>query len=76
MKKLWNMTLTLILTVIGALGTVLVSNVGTGGLEYNRTAGDHPNYSINEIGQNTETSLGDLGRLAVTQVINHQLALA
>ena len=32
-----------------------------------RTSGDHPNYSIVEIGQNTEKSPGDLRRLAVTQ---------
>ena len=33
-----------------------------------RTSGDHPNYSIVEIGQNTEKSPGDLRRLAVTQI--------
>ena len=31
------------------------------------TGGDCPNYSFVEIGQNTEKSLGDLRRLAVTQ---------
>ena len=31
-----------------------------------RTNRDHPNYSIVEIGQNIEKSLGDLKRLAVT----------
>ena len=37
--------------------------------------GDHPNYSIIEIGQNSKKSPGDLRRLAVTQipVENHQL---
>ena len=40
-------------------------------------SGDHPNYSIIKIGQNTEESPGDLKRLAVTQtpVRNHQLTL-
>ena len=42
------------------------------GLENKRTIGDHPNYSIIEIGQNT----GDL-RFAVTEnpVKNYQLTL-
>ena len=37
----------------------------------------HPNYSLFDIGQNTEKSPGDLGRLAVTKipVENHQLTL-
>ena len=41
------------------------------------TSGDHPKYSITKICQNTEKSLGDLRRLAVTQtpVENHQLTL-
>ena len=33
----------------------------------NRTRGDHANYDIIEIGQNTEKSSGDLSRLTVTQ---------
>ena len=39
--------------------------------------GDHPNYNSVENGQNTEMSLGDLRRLAVTQtpMKNHQLTL-
>ena len=32
-----------------------------------RTSGDHPNYSIVEIGQNTKQSPENLRRLAVTQ---------
>ena len=40
---------------------------GTGRLGNKRTSGDHPNYSIIKIGQNTEKSLGDLRRLVVTQ---------
>ena len=39
---------------------------GTGGLRSWRTSRDHPNYSIVENDQNTEKSLGDLRRLAVT----------
>ena len=39
---------------------------GTGGIESWRTSGDHPNYSIIANSQNTEKSLGDLKRLAVT----------
>ena len=35
-------------------------NKVTGGLGNNRTSGDHPNYSITEISQNTEKSPGDL----------------
>ena len=48
-------------------------NVGLGNM---RSSGDHTNYSIDEIGQNTKKSPGDLGRLAVTQtpVKNYQLA--
>ena len=50
---------------------------GTGGLGKKRMSGDHPNYSIIEIGQNTEKKPGDLRRLAVTRtpVKNHQLTL-
>ena len=40
-------------------------------------SGDHPNYCITEIGQNTEKSPGDLGKFVVTQTpeSNHQLTL-
>ena len=42
-----------------------------------RTSGDHPNYNIVEIDQNTEMSPGDLRRFAVTKtpVENHQIML-
>ena len=40
--------------VIGALTTV--TKEGTRGLENKRTSGDHPNYSIVEISQNSEKS--------------------
>ena len=39
----------------------------TGKLESKWTSWDHPNYSIIEIGQNTEKSSRDLGRLAISQ---------
>ena len=39
--------------------------IGTG-LRDQRTSGDHPNYNIVEIGQNTEKSPGDFRRLAVS----------
>ena len=49
--------------VIRAHGTVTKRfNKGVGGFRNNRTNGDHPNYSIVEIGQNTEKSPGDLRR--------------
>ena len=49
----------------------------TQGLGNKRTIGDNPNYSIIEIGQNTEKSPGDLRTLAVTQtpVKNYRLRL-
>ena len=42
-----------------------------------RTNEDNPNYSIDEIGQNTEKNPGDLRRLVFTQtqVKDHQLPL-
>ena len=46
--------MTIIPIIIGALG------IGCGGLGNNRTSGDHPNYCIIEIGQNTEKSPGEL----------------
>ena len=42
------------------------NNKGIGGLGNKRMSGDRPNYCISEISQNTEKSLGDLRRLAVT----------
>ena len=41
---------------------------GTGEFGNNRTRGDRPNYSIIEIGQNTEKNPGDLRRLVASQV--------
>ena len=50
---------------------------GTGGLGNKRMSGDHPNYYIIKISQNTEKSPRDLRRLAVTQTSEkaHQLKL-
>ena len=49
----------------------------TGRFGNKKISGDHPDYSIIKISQNTEKSPGDLKRLAVTQtpVRNHQLTL-
>ena len=52
-------------------------NNGTGELGNKRTNGDHPNYCIIEIGQNTGNSPGDLRRHLVVQtpVKDYQLTL-
>ena len=49
----------------------------TGEIGNKKVSRDRPNYSIVEIGQNTEKSPGDLRRFAVTQtpVEDHQLNL-
>ena len=65
-----NLKMTIIPIVIGVLGTVTKGLAqGQEDLEIK----DCPNYSIVEIGQNTENSPGDLRRLTVTQtpVENH-----
>ena len=65
-KKLWNIKVTVIPIVNGAVGTVtkrLVS--GTGGFG-NRTREDIQNNSIVKIGHNTEKNRGDLRRLEET----------
>ena len=78
MKNLRDIKVTVIPIVIGALDTVTRGfGTGIGGLGNKRTSGDHSNFSIIEIGQNTKKSPGDLRRLAVTltPVENHQLKL-
>ena len=40
---------------------------GTGRRRNGRISKDLQNYSIIEIGQNTEKNLGDMGRLTITQ---------
>ena len=59
--------------IIGALEIIPKGLVN--GLQ--EISGDHPDYNIIKIGQNTEKSPGDLRTLAVTQtpVENHQLML-
>ena len=53
--------------VTNALGMITNGLVkGTEGFENKRTNGDHPNYSIGEIDQNTKKSPGNLRRFAVT----------
>ena len=78
LKKLWNMKVTIVPIVISSLGTVTKGFIkGSGGLGSWQTGRDYPNDSITDDGQNTETSPGDLRRVAVTQtpVKNHQLIL-
>ena len=60
LRKLWNMRMTVKPIVIGALvkGVWRVGNYWTNG--------DHQNYNIVEIGQNTEKGAGDPRSLAVT----------
>ena len=64
-------------SVIGSIGTITKGLIqGDEDLEIKRDGGggrDCPNYTIVQIGQNTEKSSGDLRRLAVTQtpVENH-----
>ena len=72
------MKVTIVLIVIGALGTITKGLLkGLEDLEVWRTGRDYPNDSIAKNGQIPETSPGDLRRLAVTQtsVKNHQLTL-
>ena len=73
------MKVTVIPIVIGVLGPVTKGLVlGLESSENKRTSGDHPDYSIPEIGQNTEKSPGgDLRRFVVTQtpVKNHRLMM-
>ena len=45
---------------------VIVICTETGGIGNKRTSGDHPNYSFDEIGQNTGTSPRDMRRLEET----------
>ena len=72
------MKVTIVPIVIGALGTVTKGLLkGLEDLEVGGWVETIQNDSIAEDGQNTETSPGDLRRLAVTQipVKNHQLIL-
>ena len=60
LKKLWNMKVTVIPIVNGALSSNQRNGSGTGGLGNKRTSADHLNYIIIKIGQNTEKSPWDL----------------
>ena len=70
------MEVAIVLIVFGTFGTV-TKGLFKGGLGSLRTGRDYQNDSIDENGQNPETSPGDLRRLAVTQppVKNHLLIL-
>ena len=52
--------------VIGTLGTIPKAK-GLKESGNNRISGNHPDFCIIKIGQNTEKSPGDLRRLSVTQ---------
>ena len=61
------MKVTVIPIVIGWLGIVSERIIkGTGKIGNKRTSGDHPNYSIIKIGQNTVKNPRDLRTLAVS----------
>ena len=69
-RKIWNLKMTVILILIGALGTVTTGFfTDTGGLGNYRTSRDHPNNCINEIINEIKKSPGDMKRLAVTQTL-------
>ena len=74
-KKTWNMKVTVLPIAVRALGTVTKELIKK--REDLEVSGDNPNYSIVEIGQNTEKSPGDLKRFAITwiPVEVHQLIL-
>ena len=76
LKKLWNMKVTIVPFVIGALSTITKELI-TGGLGIWRTGRDYPNDSIEENSQDPEMSPGDQKRLAGTQtrMKNHQVIL-
>ncbi len=65
LKMLWNMKVTDITIVTSALGTIHKELLK--GLEDLKIIAYHSIYSIIKIGPNTESSPGDLRRLAVTQ---------
>ena len=70
LKKLWNVKVTVIPIVIGALGSITKRiGKGTGRFRNQRTSRDHPDYSITKIGKNTEKSPAELRRLAITQTL-------
>ena len=74
-KNLYNLKVTVKPIVIDVHDTKI--GMRTEGTGKRRTSGNNPNYSIAEIGQNTEESPGELRRLAFTKtrVRNHRLTL-
>ena len=77
-KKLWNMKVTVMPIVIGALVTDTKALAqGLENLEKKRTRRDNPNNSFIKIAHDTKKSPGYLRRLAVTQtpVRNHRVRL-
>ena len=75
-KRLWNMKVTVILIVIGALGMV-TKGLEKGQEELKIRGRLRPDYSTVENGQNTEMNHGNLQRFAVTwtPVKNYQPTL-
>ena len=74
LRKLWNLRVTIIPIVIGALGTIPKGLKKDSGKVENRGMNrDNPDYCIIEIGENT----GDLKTLAATKTLvkDHQLTL-
>ena len=67
-KKRWNMKMTVITIVIGALGTIPRGWKSNWRLGNKRASGDHPDYSIIQISQNTEKS-----PVTQTPLKSHQL---
>ena len=65
-KKIWNMKVTVMPIVSGALGTI-TKKIGkeTEGIGNKNRSGDNPNYGIMKISQNTGKSPGDVRRLVV-----------
>ena len=62
------MKVTVIPILIGALGTIPKGLLRDCKTRNKRTSGDHPDYSIIKIDQNTAKSPRDLRRLAVIQL--------
>ena len=74
--KLWNMKVTVIPIISGALGTAH-KGMETRRIGNKRTNREHPSYSIAKIVHNTEKSPGDMRRIPLTQTLveDHQLKL-
>ena len=60
LNKLWNMEVTMIPIITGALGTISKGFFQDWNLRYKRTNGDQPDYRTYKIDQNTEKSSGGL----------------